>query len=265
MLEIFELDFMLRAFAAGAVIAVMAPLIGTYLVVRRYSMMADTLAHVSLVGVALGLLTKTYPEIWAMLVSVCTAFGIERLKSKGKVYGESAVGLFLWAGMALAVVLISLAKGFNVDLFSFLFGSITTVTTRDLWFIIVLAVVVLSVIFTLYKELFSTTFDEEYAQASGIQPKNFNLIIVILAAVTISACIRIVGMLLIGALMVIPVLTAIQFAKSFKQTFFISVVFSLLSVLSGLLLSYYFDIASGGTIVLVAFIIFLVCSFFKKS
>ncbi|MBF0538592.1 MAG: metal ABC transporter permease [Nitrospirae bacterium] len=263
MLEIFELGFMRRAFAAGIVIAVMAPLIGTYLVIRRYSMMADTLAHVSLVGVALGLLTRTYPELWAMLVSVCTAFGIERLKSKGKVYGESAVGLFLWAGMALAVVLISLAKGFNVDLFSFLFGSITTVTTRDLRYILILAVVVIGVIIVLYNPLFSTSFDEEYAQASGIQPKNFNIIIVVLAAVTISACIRVVGMLLIGALMVIPVLTSMQFAQSFKQTLLLSVVFSLLSVISGLLLSYYFDIASGGTIVLVAFGVFIIGSFFK--
>ncbi|MBF0609416.1 MAG: metal ABC transporter permease [Candidatus Magnetobacterium sp. LHC-1] len=263
MLEIFELGFMRRAFAAGVVIAVMAPLIGTYLVIRRYSMMADTLAHVSLVGVALGLLTKTYPELWAMLVSVATAFGIEHLKSRGKVYGESAVGLFLWAGMALAVVLISLAKGFNVDLFSFLFGSITTVTQRDLIYILILAVVVIGIVIALYNPLFSTSFDEEYAQASGIKPKNFNIIIVVLAAVTISACIRVVGMLLIGALMVIPVLTAMQVARSFKQTLMLSVVFSLLSVISGLLLSYYFDIASGGTIVLVAFGVFIIGSFLK--
>ncbi|MBF0564485.1 MAG: metal ABC transporter permease [Nitrospirae bacterium] len=263
-MEIFEFGFMIRAFMAGAAVAVIAPLIGIFMVVRRYSLMADTLAHVSLVGVAIGLLTKTYPALWAMAVCTATAVGIEKLRSGGKMYGESAVAIFFWAGIALAVVLISMAKGFNVDLFSFLFGSITTVTDTDLYFIGGLTVVVISVVAVLYRQFFSISFDEEYADSSGISSKTYNMILVVLAAVTISMSIRIVGMLLIGALMVVPVMTAMQLARSFKQTIVMSIGISIVSVMAGLLTSYYFDLASGGTIVLSAIGFFLTATFLKK-
>ena len=123
MLEIFQFSFMVRAFAAGTLIGVIAPLIGTFLVVRRFSRLADTLAHVSLAGVAIGLLTRTDPVISAVIVSVLTAVAVERLRESNRMFGESALAIFLWSGMAVAVVIISLARGFNVGLFSFLFGS----------------------------------------------------------------------------------------------------------------------------------------------
>ncbi|MBF0487080.1 MAG: metal ABC transporter permease [Nitrospirae bacterium] len=256
--EIFQFDFMLRAFATGAILAVIAPVIGIFMVVRRYSLMADTLAHISLTGVAAGMLTKTYPLGGALAVSVIAAVGIEKLRTSRAVFGESAVALFFWGGMAAAVVLLSMAGGFNVGLFAYLFGSISTVTTRDLYLIAALGVLILATIFLLYKELFFVSFDESLARANGLRAENYNLVIIVLAAVAIVLAMPIVGALLIGALMVVPVVTAMQFAVSFRQTLFISIGISLISVISGLVLSYYLDIASGGTIVITALGIFAV-------
>lgn len=263
--EIFQFDFMIRAFAAGIIISIIAPLIGTYLVVRRYARLADTLAHVSLAGVAVGIFTRTNPVIAAVIVSVLTAVGVEKLRRSKKIHGESALALFLWGGMAFAVVIISLARGFNVSLFSYLFGSITTVTPTDLYFVAGLGIVILLLILSFYKELFFVSFDEELAEVNGINAKRFNLILVILAAVTVALSMRIVGILLIGALMVIPVITAMQFSRSFRQTLGLSVAISLFSVISGLFASYYLDLSSGGTIVLIAIIIFLAGLIVKKK
>lgn len=254
--EIFELDFMVRAFAAGLLVAVIVPLIGVFLVVRRYSLMADTLAHVSLVGVAIGLLTKTSPVISAIAASAVAAILIERLRGVKKIFAESILALFLSGSLAVAVVLISFSRDFNVNLLSYLFGSISTIEPIDLYFLSILFVIVILIVTLLYKELFLVSFDEELAEASGIRAKALNLLLVILAAITVSLSMRIVGILLIGALMVIPVITAKQFERSFRDTIFMSIAFSLTSVISGLFLSYYFDLASGGTIVIIALAIF---------
>jgi len=162
-------------------------------------------------------------------------------------------------------VIISLARGFNVDLFSFLFGSIATVTREEIYFVILLGGVILVLTVLFYKELFLISFDEEIAQASGLKTRRFNLILLILSALTVSLSMRIVGVLLIGALMVIPVVTAMQFNRSFRQTLFLSILISLFCVISGLFLSYYLDLASGGTIVLVALFIFILGLFLNKK
>jgi len=257
MLEIFQYDFMVRAFEAGITIGVVAPMIGMFLVVRRYSLMADTLAHVSLAGVAVGLLFSFNPIFSAIAFSMCAGIGMESLRGSRRVFGESVLALFLSGSLAVAVVVISIAKGFNMSLFSYLFGSISTVSQSDVWIILSLALVVFLNIFFLYKELFLASFDEEVAQASGIPVRRLNLVIVMLAALAVSLSIRIVGVLLIGALMIIPVISAMQYGKGFRITLFISILFSVFSVIIGLFSSYYFDIASGGTIVLVALALFL--------
>ena len=161
-------------------------------------------------------------------------------------------------------MLISLAKGFSVNIFSFLFGSIATVSAIDLYFIVGLGVAVLVVIVFLYKELFFVSFDEELAQASGISAKFLNILLVVLAAITVSLSISTIGVLLIGALTVIPVLAAFQYERSFRQTIFLSIAFSLVSVILGLFLSFYFALASGGIIVVVALAIFLLSFIIKK-
>jgi zinc transport system permease protein len=265
MLEIFQYKFMIRAFLAGMVIAVIAPLIGAFLVVRRYSILADTLAHVSLAGVAVGMLTKTHPVAAAVFLSALSAFGIERLRESKKVYGESALALFLWGSLAVAVVVISLAGGFNVGLFGFLFGSIATVAPVDLYFVAGLGALVLLLVLSFYKELFFVSFDEELAKVNGINARAINIVIIMLAAVTVSLSMRIVGVLLIGALMVIPVITAMQLSRGFRQTLIISVIISLASVVSGLFLSYYLNLASGGTIVLITLAFFILSLLFDRN
>lgn len=248
---------MVRAFEAGIAIGIIAPLIGMFLVVRRYSLLADTLAHTSLAGVAIGLLFRINPVLSAIVLSVIASLGIEQLRASRRVFSESVLALFLSGSLAVAVVILSLAKGFNAGLFGYLFGSISTVSQTDVWVIVALAVMVFLNVVLLYKELFFVSFDEELAQASGLPVRRLNFTIVLLAAITVALSIRIVGVLLIGALMVIPVISAIQYGRGFRATLILSVIFSLLSVLVGLFASYYFNLASGGAIVLVALIIFL--------
>lgn len=263
--EIFQYEFMVRAFEAGIAIGIVAPLIGMFLVVRRYSLMADTLAHVSFAGVALGLLLKINPIFSAIGLSIIAAFGIESLRNSRRIFGESVLALFLSGSLAVAVIILSLAKGFNANLFSYLFGSISTVSTADLWVIVALAVVVFLDVIFLYKELFFTSFDPELAEASGLPVKVINLTMVMLAAVAVAISIRIVGVLLIGALMVIPVISAMQYGRGFRFTLILSVVFSLISVIAGLFASYYFGLASGGAIVMVALVIFLLSLLFVRG
>lgn len=255
--DIFQYDFMVRAFLAGTAIAVIAPLIGMFLVVRRYSLMADTLAHVSLVGVAVGLLTRTQPVLAAIVIAVLAALGIETIRRSKGLFGESVLALFLSGSLAVASVLVGLANGFTVDLLGFLFGSITTVQTADVVIILALAALVLVVMVALYKEFFAVAFDEELSQASGIRAHAFSTLLVVLAAVAVSLAMRIVGVLLIGALMVIPVIAAMQFGRGFRGTLSLAIIISLISVFLGLFLSYFLGLASGGTIVVIALGIFL--------
>lgn len=263
MLEIFQYSFMIRAMQAGVIVGLICPLIGIFLVLRRYSLMADTLAHVSLAGVAIGLITKINPVLTALITSVISSIAIERLRYSKKVYGESALAIFLSGSLAIAIVLISLARGFNVDLFSYLFGSITTVREGDIGIIFILGLCVAGLILAFYKELVYISFDEETARVSGIPTKFINTLLVVLTATTIAISMRIVGILLISALIVIPVVTALQFRKGFKQTIIIAELVSLFSVFTGIFASYYLDLAAGGTIVLITLCLFITTLLFK--
>jgi zinc transport system permease protein len=268
MFEIFEYGFMVRAFIAGTAIALIAPMIGTFLVLKRFSLFADSLAHVALAGVAIGILAGIYPVFTAVITCVLAAVLMEKLRSSSKVYSDSALSLFLSGSLAIALVLISLAKGFNVNLFGYLFGSITAVQNEDVMIIVSLSAMVVLLMICFYKEFFYIAFDEESAKVSGIPVKGINLLLMSMAAVTVSLSMRVVGILMVGALMVIPVLTALQIARSFKNTFFYGILCSLLSVFAGLILSYYLDIIAGGAIVICAlllFIVALVYGHFQKS
>lgn len=265
MLDIFQYDFMVRAFEAGIAVSIVAPLIGMFLVVRRYSLMADTLAHVSLAGVAIGLLLAVNPIFSAIALSLVAAIGIESLRHSRRVFGESILALFLSGSLAIAVIILSLSKGFNASLFSYLFGSIATVSTPDLWITAGLALAVFFMTVFLYKELFFISLDEELAQANGLPVKRLNIALVMLAAVAIALSIRIVGVLLIGALMVIPVISAMQYGQGFRTTLILSAFFSLIAVIAGLFISFYLDLASGGAIVLVALALFGVSLLITKK
>ncbi len=262
-LDIFQYSFVVRGLEAGVIVAIIAPLIGIFLVLRRYSLIADTLAHVSLAGIAIGLLTGFNPVITALGTTVVASLGIEKLRTSKKVYGESALALFLSGSLALAIVLLSLAHGFNSNLFNYLFGSIVTVTSTDVFIITGLAVLVIAILALFYKELVYVSFDEDAAKVSGIPIRLVNTILILLAAITISLSIPIVGVLLIAALIVIPVVAALQLRKSFIYTIIYSEVISLFSVISGIFASFYLNLSTGGTIVLIMLAIFILIFLFK--
>ncbi len=258
MLEIFHYGFIVRGIEAGLIIALLAPLIGIFLVLKRYSLMADTIAHVSLAGVALGLLLRVNPLITTMITSITASLLIERLRITKKVFGESALALFLSGGLAIAIVLIGLAHGFSVDLFTYLFGSILTVKTGDVLIIAGVGIVVIGLLLAFYKELLYIAFEEEAARVSGIPTNFLNMLFILLAAMTVAISIPIVGILLVSALIVIPVITALQFKKGFQQTIVIAEIISVVSVLAGIFASFYLNLPSGAAIVLVSLIIFLI-------
>jgi zinc transport system permease protein len=254
--EILQYGFMQRAILAGLMIGVIAPVIGVFLVLRRLSLIADTLSHVALAGVAAGILLNTYPVAGALVAALAGAVGIERLRVSGRLFGEAALAMFLSGGFAVAVVLISLAHGFNVELFSYLFGAITVVQPRDLWVILVLGLAVLGHVILMYKELFAITFDEEGARVQGVAVDAINLLLTTLAAVTVVVVMRVVGILLTSGLLVIPALTALRLARSFRDTLVLAAACSLTAVLVGMVASFYLDVAAGGAIVLAALLLF---------
>jgi len=265
MLNLFQYGFMIRALEVGLIIGAIAPLIGIFLVLRRYSLIADTLSHVSLAGVAIGLLLGINPLITAIGASVISSVAIEKLRLSKKVYGESALSIFLSGSLALAVVIISLAHGFSVDLFNYLFGSIVTVRQSDVFIILIAGIFVLLAIIALYKELVYITFDEEAARVGGIPTKAINTLFIVLAALTVAIAIPIVGILLISALVVVPVVTALQLKTSFLTTIVYAEIISLLSVFAGIIASFYLNLAAGGAIVLTSLMIFGVVLLFNRK
>lgn len=258
MINPFAYDFILRGATAGIIIAIIAPIIGIFLVLRRYSLIADTLSHVSLSGVALGLLLGINPLLSAIFATVVSSVFIEKLRSSKKIYGESALALFLSGSLALAVVLISMSRTFTANLFSLLFGSIATVTNSDIITVAVTGFFVFLGVSLLYKELVYISFDEESAQVSGIKTNLLNIIFIALTALTISISIPVVGVLLISALLTIPVISAMQFGKSLLPTIMIAQVISVFSVILGILASFYLNLAPGGIIVLTTIFFFFV-------
>jgi len=254
----FIYDFITRGTIAGIIIAIVAPVIGVFLVLRRYSMIADTLAHVSLSGVAIGLLLKINPLLTAIATTVVSSVIIEKLRSSKRVYGESALALFLSGSLAFAVVLISLSRGFNASLFSFLFGSIATVTNIDIMTVGFTGALVFLTVSLLYKELVYISFDEESAKVSGIKTNSLNIIFIALTALTISISIPVVGVLLISALLTIPVITAMQFRRALIPTIIIAQAISVCSVMLGILTSFYLNLSPGGIIVLTTIFFFFI-------
>jgi zinc transport system permease protein len=258
LITIFQYGFMIRGLEAGIIVALIAPLIGIFLVLRRYSLIADTLAHVSLAGIAIGLVLGINPILTAVGTAVVASLGIERLRISKKVYGESALALFLSGSLALAVVILSFGHGFNSSLFNYLFGSIVTVTKNDVYIITFLAIAVVAVLAFFYKALVYITFDEEAAKVSGLPTGLVNSVLIILSALTVSLAIPIIGVLLIAALIVIPVITALQFRRSFFRTILYAQSASLFSVVTGIFTSFLLDLSTGGTIVLVMIVIFMI-------
>lgn len=257
-----DYEFIRYSFISGIIAGFIAPLIGTFIVIRRLSLIADALSHVTLGGIAFGVYLSSVfavtinPLITGIIFSILGALGIERLRNVYKHYQELAIPIIMSLGIAVGIVFLSLANGFNQDLFGYLFGSISAVSFNDLVLISVIGVIVVSFIFLLYKELFMVSFDEEYANVMKIN-KWIYIAFIIVVALVISASMRIVGILLVSALMTLPVASAMRITSSFRQLMTASVIFGEISVITGLILSFYLNISPGGTIVLISILILL--------
>lgn len=269
---IFQYEFLQNTFITGLLIGLIAPLLGTFLVVRRLSLIADALSHVTLSGIAASLfLSKTSalfaglnPLFFGMGFSVIGSILIERLRTVYSHYQELAIPIILSGGIGVGVIFISLADGFNTELLNYLFGSVSAVTRTDLWVIIGISLCVISIVIILYKELFLLSFDEEHAKASGIPSKVIHLIFIIMIALVIAASMRIVGILLVSALMTLPVAAGMRVASGFKKTIIISILFGETAVIGGLISAYYLDLAPGGTIVVISIAILLGAMLYKR-
>lgn len=257
-----QFPFLRQALAAGLLLSFVAPLVGMFLVVRRYSLLADALSHVSLLGIALGILFKIPPVIAAFILSAAAALGMERLRQGGKVMSEAVIALFLSGSLAFSIVIIGLSRGLNANLLSYLFGSLSTVRLSDVWVLACLTLIVALFLLFNYRSLFLVALDEDLARVSGIRTGILNAVFMIIAALTITAAMQVVGALLVGALMVVPVLTAMQFGLSFRRTLLISVAFSVFSVTFGFYLAYTLDLASGGAIVIMTIFVFCLSSLY---
>ncbi len=264
-MEIFQYEFMRRAFLAAVIIAVIAPCIGTSIVLKRLSAIGDATSHSALAGIALGLALGVNPILGAVFFSVIAVLGIELLRKIFGRYSEIATVVVMSAGIGLTAVLSGFIKNGSANLSSFLFGSIVAITDFEMCLTIGLGIAVIIVSVLLYKELFFVTFDEEAARLAGVPVGGINLVIMLLTAVTVSVASRIVGALMISSLLVIPVAAAMLVAKSYKQTICLAVGFAELFTLSGLFISYYADLRPGGTIVLIGVIFLLVTAAAAKG
>jgi zinc transport system permease protein len=254
-----EYAFMRRAMVAAVLVGLTAPAIGVYLVQRRLSLMGDGIGHIALTGVGVGVLLGRSPVLFAVITSAVAGIGIELIRSRGRTSGDVALAMLFYGGIAGGVFLIGLSSG-SVNLDSYLFGSLLSVSTGDLWVIAVLSVLVLAVTLGLRRELFAVCHDEEYARVTGLPVRLLNILIAVIAAVTVTVAMRVVGLLLVSALMVVPVATAQQVSRSFRATVSGGMVVGVVVALSGVVVSYQADVAPGASIVVLAIAVFVMAT-----
>ncbi len=259
MMEILNSPFMQRALIAAVLVGITAPAVGIYLVQRRQALMGDGIGHVAMTGVGLGFLLSTSPVWMATLISVLGAVTMELIRWYGKTRGDIALAMLFYGGMAGGVLFINLAPGGSTaNLNSYLFGSLSTVSQSDVWAIGLLAAFVLVVTVGLRRQLFAVSQDEEFARVTGLPVRALNLLTAVTAAVTVTVAMRVVGLLLVSALMVVPVAAAQQLSRSFALTFAIAVAIGVTVTLSGTIVTYYEDVPPGAVIVLFTIAIFIV-------
>ncbi|MGI6144738.1 MAG: metal ABC transporter permease [Clostridia bacterium] len=262
--EILQYTFMQKAFVVGLLVGGLCPSIGTFLVLRRLSMVGETLAHTSLAGVLLGILWGISPLPFALLVSILIVFVLEKLRKIFPNYAELSLAIIMSAGLGLAVVLMEFTNASDTSVTGLLFGSIITLSNQDILLIGLLSFLSILVIIRYYREFFYLTFDEEGARLAGIAVERFNYFLLFLTTMVIAIGLRIVGALLISSLMIVPVAASLLLSRGFKQTLLFAVLIGILSVLIGLVTSFYLGLAPGGAIVLSSVIIFLIILLFKK-
>ena len=255
MIDLLGLPFMQRALIAAVLSGLIAPAIGTYIVQRRMSLLGDGLGHVAIMGVGLAMLTGWAPLPVAAVVCVSGAVIVELLRQNGKASGDLGLAILFYGGLASGVLMAGIAGQGAGGLSSYLFGSLTSISQADIWVIVVLAVVILLFTVGLAPRLFSVSVDEDYSRVLGIKVRWLNLLVVVLAAITVTVSMRTVGLLLVSALMVIPVATAQQAFVGFYGSFFGSMAIGVLAALGGTVGSFYLDTATGATIVVTAIVL----------
>jgi len=259
--EILTIDFMQRALVAALLVGLAAPMVGVFLVQRRLSLVGDGMGHVALAGVAVGVFTGQAPVLTALVFAVLAAVVIELVRARGRTSGDVALAVMFYGGIALGVVVIGKSRnGTPTNLDSYLFGAIATTTAADLVVFAALAVVVVAVTWSLRPRLFAVANDEEYARATGMRVTTLNITLAVLTAVTVVVAMRVVGLLLISALMIVPNATAQLVARSFRSAIRVAVVIGVACSVGGVTASYYADTPSGGTIVLLAIALFLLAA-----
>jgi len=256
-LSFFHYPFLTRALLAGVLVAVTAALLGMFLVLRKLSLIGDGLSHVSFGAVALGLLFGVYPFYVSVPLTVAGAFLVFRLGNRAKVYGDAAIGIISAAGVAGGVIIASLAQGFNVDLFSYLFGSLLAVGWNEIYFLTLLAAATILFIIYYYRPLFAWSFDENSARAAGVRVDFLNNILLILTALTVAAAVKAVGVMLVSALLILPAASALQGAKHFRGALIGAAIFALVAVIIGLAAAVIFNLPAGASIVMAGFFLFI--------
>jgi cation ABC transporter, permease protein, putative len=259
----FSYTFMNYAFVVSLFIAVLCPLIGIFLVLRKYSFIGDTLSHASLAGVTVALTLNATPLLGAFFFTAICGLLIEAVRSRLKQNTDLVLSVILTLSVGIAITLISsgLSHG-NAD--AFLFGSVLTVSTADIVTVIILSTLAIITFCLKYQELLYVIVDENLAQVAGVKVKVINYLFSLLVSVTVAVAIKIVGMMVLGSLLTMPVAAALQLKKGFKRTLFFSIIFSLVEVLGGLIFSYYFNVAPGGMVALFSIAVLLATIAFSK-
>ncbi|MBJ6724727.1 metal ABC transporter permease [Geomesophilobacter sediminis] len=265
--DMLSYGFMQRALLGGSLIAILCSVLGVFLVLRRLSLIGDGLAHVTFGSVAIALLFRlqsVYNTLAIIPIVMGCSMGILKLAQRARIFGDAAIGIVSALGIATGVMLASVAGGFNVDLFSYLFGNILSISTSELGIAAALFVVVIAGVATFYNDLFASTFDEELAKSSGIDTDRINTVLVLMTALTVVLAMKVVGIMLISALLILPAATALQLARGFKTAIVSAAAFGVITVITGITVSFVLNLPTGATIVITNFALFA-CAFGART
>ncbi len=262
-LDFLTYGFMQRALITGIAAAVCCAMVGLYLVLKRYSLFGDALSHMAFGGIALGYFLNVYPIWTATVVSVSAAMGITKLRKSTKISGDAAIAVMLSSGLGMGVILVSAAHGFTIDLFSFLFGSVLLTSISDTLSFLGISCGIIAILIIYRRPVLHFTFDEEQAKVNGIPVEKLNYLFIALAAITVIMTMRLVGILLISALIVLPNITSMMMGKGFKKTMAISISLSIAATVTGIILSYPLNLAPSGSIVMILVAMY-VCTLLAK-
>lgn len=247
--EFLSYAFVQKALIAGSLIAVITAVLGVFLVLKRLSLIGDSLSHVALSGIALGLITNTSPIFTAIPVVMLSSLGIYKISKSAKVHSDGALGIIAAAGIALGLIIATLAGGFNVDLLSFLFGSILTVNLSEIILAAVLLFIIAALVYFFYNDLIAITFDENFAKTAGVNTERINIMLVLISAAAVVIALKVAGIMLVSAMIIIPPTAALQLAKTFRRALFLAAAFSVTGVITGIYSAFVFNMPSGAMII----------------